>query len=268
MPNHFEAVGFAVRDDAQLADVAVRAAEEGASVLTRAGEYRRWAPGGGAELWVQLDGNHIVGLTPHFAGDTSLRAGIVGRVAHPEDTALEGALHAWANPPQVGPADTGDYPFIVAVPDFRALDRLRFPSVARVQVAAFAHELRVYPSGEAYLDAQPSGIRFAEESFIPLGMFTDDENAVPEPVAVLSGRVLAAGRRTNPAGGDFWWMHVRTLGGEMDVVAEPALVDAEPVAGGVVSGTFYLSGRVSVDVPARGRTWPGRIPERHPRPVR
>jgi hypothetical protein len=249
MPNHFEAVGFPIRDREQMGAFAVRAADEGVPVRTADGDYHRWAPGAGAELWALLDGNSIVGLTPHFAGATSLRVGIVGRVVHPDDLPLEGCLHAWVNPPDDGDADTGEYPLVFAVPDFRALDGLALPARARVQVAAFAHDLDVYASEEAYMDGQASELKFAAESFIPSGMFTDDEDAPPTPHAMISGVVLAAEQRTNPAGDSFWWMHVRTLGGEIDVVAGTALVDAAPVPGGVVSGSFYLSGRVTPDAP-------------------
>jgi hypothetical protein len=253
MPNHFAAIGFDVWDEDQLEELVSRAIEHGQGIRVPGGVYYRWAPGAGAEVWVQVAGGGWVGLTPHFDGSTALRAGIIARVVHPEDTPLEGSLHAWANPGD-GAVDDGDYPFVFAVPDYRALDRMRLPVAARVQVAAFAHELDVHASEEAYLSAQDTEPKFAPESFIPAGMF-GAEGQAPSPLALISGRVLAAERRVNPAGGGFWWMHVRTLGGELDVVAEEGIVTEPPAAGGIVSGEFYLSGRVAVDAPARRRFW-------------
>ena len=254
MANHFLAIGFSVRDEDDLHALAARAVEHGRAVAVRGGTYHHWAPGGGAEVWVQVVGRRWVGITPHFAGGTSLRAGIVGRVLVPEDTPLEGHLHAWANPHDERTLDDGDYPFVFAVPDYRTLDGMRVPAAARVQLAAFAHELEVHPSEEAYLASQQTELKFAPESFIPSGMF-GDEGQAPVPLALINGHVLAAERRTNPAGDAFWWMHVRTLGGEVDVVAEEELVTESPVVGGIVSGEFYLSGRVAPDAPAMRRPW-------------
>jgi hypothetical protein len=255
MPNHFEAIGFVVRDEDELAVLAARAIEGGERIAVPGGDYYCWAPGGGPEVWVQVAGGKVIGLTPHFAGSTALRAGIVGRVLLPEDTALEGNLHAWANPLPDGAPDTGDYPFVFAVPDYRALDRMRVPAAARVRITAFAHELDVHASEEAYLAAQQTELKFAAESFIPSGMFGEDAEA-PAPLALINATVLAAERRTNPAGGTYWWMHLRTLGGEVDAVAEEALVTQAPVTGGIVGGSFYLSGRVELErLPARRRWW-------------
>jgi hypothetical protein len=39
-------------------------------------------------------------------------------------------------------------------------------------------------------------------------------------------------------------MFVRTLGGTVDMVADPESVEGEPTVGGAVQGSFWLSGRV------------------------
>ena len=258
MPNHFLAIGFAVRDQDELDELATRVIEHGETVRVGPGEYHRWAPGGGPEVWVQVAGGEVIGLTPHFNGSSALRVGIVGRVFLPDDSTLEGHLYAWANPPADGPLDGGDYPFVFAVPDYRALDGMRVPTAARVQVAAFAHELELYATEEAYLAAQDPEMVFAPESFIPAGMF-GEEGEEPEPLALINGTVLAAERRVNPAGEGFWWIHLRTLGGEVEVVAEEELVAEPPVVGGVASGEFYLTGRVALDAPVSRRSWWQRV---------
>ena len=43
---------------------------------------------------------------------------------------------------------------------------------------------------------------------------------------------------------DFCWAHVSTYGGEVDVVADPVLLNDVIVKGGVVKGSFWLSGVV------------------------
>ena len=42
----------------------------------------------------------------------------------------------------------------------------------------------------------------------------------------------------------FHWTRVKTLGGEYDVVADPAIVDGEIAPQGVVSVSGWVSGRI------------------------
>jgi hypothetical protein len=46
------------------------------------------------------------------------------------------------------------------------------------------------------------------------------------------------------SGGEFVWARVRTLGGEVEVAADPAIVRGEVVAGGIVTGSFWMTGRI------------------------
>jgi hypothetical protein len=49
----------------------------------------------------------------------------------------------------------------------------------------------------------------------------------------------------NETTGDaFWWARVRTLGGEIEVVADPVLLTGPVTPGAVVQGSFWLSGRL------------------------
>lgn len=63
--------------------------------------------------------------------------------------------------------------------------------------------------------------------------------------AVITGHVLSSERIKNTFTGEYFYhIKVKTLGADIDVVADPELVDREICAGGVVSGSFWLSGRV------------------------
>ena len=42
----------------------------------------------------------------------------------------------------------------------------------------------------------------------------------------------------------FYWILVDTLGGLYDVVVDPTLIAEPPTIGNIVSGTFWLSGRL------------------------
>jgi hypothetical protein len=55
-------------------------------------------------------------------------------------------------------------------------------------------------------------------------------------------------------GNRFWWALVDTLGGTYDVVIDPELLPDSPRAGNILSGWFWLSGRIGVEKP-RKRRW-------------
>jgi hypothetical protein len=147
--------------------------------------------------------------------------------------------------------ETGLYPLVFSVPDFRTCDGVPLPGVTEVRLAALAYELEAFPSEEAYLAGQSGELKYAPESFIPAGLFTTDPQGAPRPEAMFTGRVLQAERRVNAAsGGAFVWARVRTLGGEVEVAADPAIVRGEVVAGGIVTGSFWLTGRIGTAAPA------------------
>ena len=99
------------------------------------------------------------------------------------------------------------------------------------------------------MNSQGNGIKFASESFIPSGLFTAGPQGKnkhpPQAQAIFSGRVIATQRLTNPVTNQkFYWARVHVLGGEIDIVADPQVVEGTVVEDGIVSGTFWLSGRI------------------------
>ncbi len=57
------------------------------------GRYLRWSSDCGAEIWIQLDdANDLIGMMPHFAGESLIRVGITSRINRPDDTVLDGAF--------------------------------------------------------------------------------------------------------------------------------------------------------------------------------
>jgi hypothetical protein len=57
--------------------------------------------------------------------------------------------------------------------------------------------------------------------------------------------VLAADEKINVlTGRAFYWALVETLGGAYDVVIDSNLLPGVPAAGGLISGSFWLSGRI------------------------
>lgn len=246
MASHFSSVGMPVKSQADMRDLIVSALETAEQVSCPGGGYLHWRCDEGAELWIQVEGEDVVGVTPCFGLAGRMNVAITGPVQRPDDTPLEGAFHAWADP-QGKRGDDGAYPFVFDMADRAVFGDPGFPFFGTLRLGAFALEITLYESEDAYTAAQEGEVKFAAESFIPAGLFTPKGEATepPQSVGILTGRILDAARLVNPlTGGAFHWMHVKTLGGEMDVVCDPALIGTAPVVGGIASGTFWLCGRM------------------------
>jgi hypothetical protein len=247
MPSHLSDVGFHLESEEDFHQLIIQASERGETVEAGKGSYIKWSVGQGVELWVQLNrDDEVIGLNPHFAGSGLMRVGITERVSRSESSELDGAFYGWANPSEDEP-ETGDYPFVFDVPDYRTYHDIKLPCVVNTQIAAFAHELKAFENDEAYEASQPEEIKFASESFIPSGLFSPEgESTEPaQAFAIFAGHVLDTAILTNPVTRqEFCWVKVRTLGGELDVVADPQILEGFLVRDGVVSGSFWLSGRI------------------------
>ncbi len=247
MPSHFSTIGMPIKTQKELAELVERVSEKCASLEVDSGRYLRWSDPSGAELWIQVDAdNNFVGLNPHFSGKGSLRVALTERIQRPESTEMEGAFHGWAVDPTDDSPEHGYYPFVFDCPDFRRHESLALPAARNVQIAAFTHELSLYDTPEAFAAAQ-TGIKYAAQAFIPSGLFALDgkEDDVPRPYAIFTGIILEAEEHRNELTGKrFQWLLVDSLGGRFDVVADPELVTSEIRIGGVVYGSFWMTGKI------------------------
>lgn len=243
--SHFASLGFADATGMPDLDRLVPAMLTGERTVVDDGTYVRWSPGNAAELWLQLDPlGEIIGVNPHFAGEGRMKVGLVELVRRPTESALDGAFHAWCEPEREQEPESGQYPFVFDAPDARVHVSLALPRIATVQLAAFAHELTAYESEAAF---QAADTKYAAQSFVPAGLFTDGQQARgPTAHAFFAGRVLRVERLTNAfTTFEFMWALVETFGGVIDVVAEPSMVRGALRRGGIVQGTFWLSGRIT-----------------------
>jgi|HubBroStandDraft_1064217.scaffolds.fasta_scaffold23693_2 hypothetical protein len=243
MSNHFSTLGFEVRAKDDLLPLIERAHGEGKSFPARHGSYARWEIGQGVELWLGMDeGGAVNTLYPHFSGGARMTVGLTGRIIEDPDVPLQGAFHGWAD----GLPETGCYPFVFDVPNFDCFDDLQLPTLRSVQLAAFAHEIAVYRDDEDF--ARSTGdLRVASESFIPIGLFANQGGTEggTGSRAAFSGHILKYRELINRVHGQrFWSLLVQTYGGIVDVVADPQILNGSPVEGGVVHGSFWLSGRI------------------------
>jgi hypothetical protein len=256
VPSQFSAIGFSVSSGEDLAALATHAAERADTIDATGGQYLRWSPGSGEQLWLQLTRKgDAMGMNPHFEGKSEVRVAIEARVTRKAHTPLDGTFLAWANPPS-GQTAGGDYPFAFDCPDAATHETLDLPATVTAQIAAFAQQITVYASPESYARAQAAeGHAFPSRSFIPSGLFSPSGEPVipPESHALIAGHVVEAAERRNAMSGElFCWALVDTVGGTFDVVVDPSLLEGPLVAGNVVSGWFWLSGRLRTGARARG----------------
>ncbi len=109
----------------------------------------------------------------------------------------------------------------------------------------------MYCSEEEYFNAQESDMKFAVESFIPSGLFKPDGETTTPPVAqaIFSGRIIETKNRTNGhTAKEYFWAKISVLGDEIDVVADPEILKGKLLNGGILSGSFWLTGRVIGDL--------------------
>ena len=259
MATHFDCIGFRVDSLNDFNTLVGMTAPLSKPVTAFArGTYLQFATPEGCEFWMQMspDGE-IIGGHPHFAGTGGpAAAGFaldLGQTTAGAGSALDGGLHG-----TMAEEEGCGCPVVFEVPDFQQhAAHLTLPVRARVQLVGFAEELSISASDEEFWAAQraeseartgdKSGRTMAPESFIPSGLFNlgGAAGAVPQARAVLAGHILAWQRRKNVLRDrPFYVLTIRTLGGCMDIVASDQMVLREPQVGGVVFGTFWLSGRI------------------------
>jgi hypothetical protein len=246
MPSHFSSIGFPIETEEDLEEIAPRMLEGGEIISVKQGQYVRWTGAAGEEMWWQLQEDAVLGVNPHFAGKSSTRIALQSRIQREEDTTdLDGAFQAWMPAAEGG----AEYPFVFDSPDALTYGNLEIPALVDVQITAFAHELSCHASVDAYEAAQPNNRpKLASRSFIPIGLFAPDgaKAKIPEAHATFAGDVVEAATYKNALTGlPYYWALVDTLGARFDVVADPTLLDAAPVAGNVLAGSFWLSGRLT-----------------------
>ena len=247
--SHFASIGINFASAAEMQALVERVADDGEYVEVPGGVYLVWTGGDGPELWLQCDAeDNLVGMQPHFAGPTRMQVGLVARIERPGQTGLDGAMYAWANPPEEDP-EAGDYPLVFDCPDAAMHSELELPCMATVQLAGFAHHLTIWDSAEAYdRERGDDESNLSSRAFVPAGLLSadgDDDPPPPVAYAIVTGHVLAAEVRENPLTGlKYQWAAIATYGGTIDIVAEMSLVSGEIHEGSVVSGGFWLSGQV------------------------
>ena len=247
MPSHFTSIGFSAETVEEIEALAFQVIDDTRTFNCPRGRYLRWASGEGAELWLQMDEDYnLIGVTPFFQKKSVVNVGIT-RVLHREDdTVLESAIRGWANPKHSNPR-AGAFEFVCDVVDIGRYPNLDLPFISPMRLSAFAYNLDVFPSLDAFQASEAGQGKTNPESFAPSGAMQTDKgmSLLPESNAEISGHVVeTALLRNTHAGQEYHWILVRTDGGIVDVVCDPTLVTEPIMPGGIVSGFFWLCGQI------------------------
>lgn len=246
-------IGFPVRHEGDVNDVIMSVLNHVGEVRCPRGFYLKFSDKSGAELYLQ--GNfdqELIGFNPHFAGKSKRKVGLT-QVIEREASELDGGFHAWANPSDENVETSGEYPFVFDLPDFRTVPALQLPQIVDIQLTAFAsNDFKIFESETEFNESQESEIKYASKSFVPTGLIAVQSSGAESvdfnlvrPVGQFAGEIKEFELRTNSlTNAEFYWFLVETLGGEIDVVSDPKWIETEPKIGGIVSGQFWLSGRI------------------------
>lgn len=245
-------IGFPVQSEQDVNVLITETIKLVESIKCPQGFYLRFADASGAEIYLQgSNEQELIGFNPHFAGKSRRTVGLTQAIER-DSSQLDGGFHAWANPRGGEDIETsGEYLFVFDVPDFRLNENLALPQVCQIQLTAFAsNDFQIFADEKAYENSQEGELKYASKSFVPVGLFafgeaSDIDLTAVRPVGKFAGEVKEFELKTNELSGEkFYWFLVETLGGETDVVADVKLIKDEPKIGGIVSGQFWLSGKI------------------------
>ncbi len=271
MTDHFSVIGFKTGSAEELAEIVSRLPEQGAhSQPCGPGYYYRWQSDAGSELWVHLAKHaeegaeqfSIVGVTPFFSGEGRVPVRVMKKRQRPADNAFEGAVFVEIEPGKL-PHQCATVALLDLV-DYAVWANRAGPFLATAQIAAFPHELSIFPSEDAFTAAQAGeDVQFAPESFFASGLFSmgdDDagrtvfhdpnaEDFNAQARAFITGRVLSSAKRRNSVTGQtFCTILVKTLGGTIDLVADELQIGGDLQPGAIVQGEFWLCAKLNQTV--------------------
>ncbi len=251
MASNYSAIGIPDDSNESLQQFIQQVLESGDVDVndTPEGKYYIWQENSGGQAWLQVThDNELLGVAPAFIGQSQLTARISRFIQSEQDNDLEGAIYAWANP-QDDSEDSGDYPFLCDVVNAGAVNEANLPITLTLNVSAFAHELTLFADEQEFKQAQQQqDAIFSSQSFIPTGLFNDEQypDAPPKPLAYFIGHIVDHKLCRHPlTNNQYYWMLVKTLGGTIDVVSATELIEEPINNGGIISGRFWLSTIIS-----------------------
>jgi hypothetical protein len=278
--SHLSCIGFAVSDRQGFADVIGRLAALAREDLppTTAARHLRWTDESGASVAIHVDGHGSIDcVTPYFVVPEPARWHVrTGGPADDSDCAHCGGADCDILDSAGEMVTRATVQWLHYQP-YRAW--LAEQRDFACEVVAFADRCAVYATSQAFEAAQESwwpGIRssdtlrgFAEECFLPEGMFGSQGDIGARATAMFSGRVVSVRSLVNTmTGAPFWHVRVCSLPGMIDVVT--GRPEGIPAAGSIAVVRGWLVGRPTVPpshLPGAERlSWLKRLFTRRPYP--
>jgi len=252
------AIGFGCEMTRDVADaVASIAHSKGRRLPCSQGEYRTWVSTKGAEIWLHYprSGNDdaasaldpiddLKGMTIFQRGSGAINMRIHRRMTW--ENPLDGVCIA--NLPLLKGKGRG-MPFVFEQVGF-GLDTAAPPYDARVQLCGLAHRLWAYETERDFLRALPSK-RLISRGAIA-AMQPDEVRDVgliyrtkPGALWLVTGVVLKSIKLRNPlADRDYYWLFLETDRGDIDIVANPAVIEGDISTGHTVQTVVSVAGRI------------------------
>ncbi len=246
-------IGFPVQSEQDVNVLITETIKYVESIKCPHGFYLQFADPSGAEIYLQGNNEQeLIGFNPHYAGVSRRTVGLMKAIER-DSSQLDGGFYAWANPSKENGEISGEYPFVFDVPEFRLSDEIALPQICDIQLTAFAsNDFEMFDDENAFNESQEGELKYAAQSFVPVGLLAFDETngetdlSIVRPVGKFAGEIKEYELKTNELSNEnFYWFLIETLGGEIDVVADAKLIKEEPKIGGIVSGQFWLSGKLS-----------------------
>lgn len=233
-------IGFPAKGDEEINSMIMSVLDGAVEQKCENGFYLRFSDPSGAELYLQGNHSHeMIGFNPHFNGKSRRKVSLLHTIVR-DTSELDGAYHAAAEQCEC----------IFDVPDFRMFKVDAMPCPVEIQLTAFGSNDFTLLGDEGALAAHAPAGQWQPQRLIPPGLkelLSDPQVNMSQmrPVAKITGRVREWELKENKVNGNrFYWLLVETEGGDVDVVIDPVYVPDEPVAGNVVAGHFWLSGRI------------------------
>lgn len=251
--------------DRTTADAIAEMSRAATKVLTcGSGEYRIWRSNPGAEIWLhypRLGGrgagrsldpvDDLKGMSVYHRGASSLMLRI-DSVTCSRVNPLDGVCLATIEARQ-GKGKPAPFTFEMLG---AAMETVTRPTRAKVALTGLAHKVWAFPSENAYLAATPprrllgrGALTVVKPEEVP------DVNLIyrtkPGTLWLITGTVKRSIRLVNPiTRAPYVWMSLDTDRGEIDLVANPSVIDGDVSSGHTVQTLTAMVGRVIEKVAA------------------
>lgn len=238
-------IGFEILNLEDFQALAAMVCAKGKSYRAGRNQYYCFTDQSGAELWTQVDENDdISGMNAHFHGNASVEVMLL-RAQGYDDRPLDGTFEARPIRVDAGRSkDTVPPTFAFELPDAHLVPSVVLPAEAHVQLVGFAREVHCYENVEDFRKANPN-TPLENIQAIEADLAT---NAGLSSLVRMDGIVLNARKLQNEfSGRSFYHLELKTVVGQVDVVASTRSIPTLPQAGQVFDGTVRLSGRVKLD---------------------